>query len=120
MKTAETQEIKTQLMQSDEHFRELCMRHHELDDRLHALATKHYLTSTEEFEEHTLKKLKLALKRGTEARDLLVTLEARPGPPGKKSDRPFGAFFGGPHWRRTRPSSPRCVRGLPSESGRGC
>ena len=46
----------------DEHYRELAERHHQLDDRLHEFTDRHYLTTSEQLEEVTLKKRKLALK----------------------------------------------------------
>ena len=62
MSAAEAQEVKTVLLQSHEQYRQLAERHHELDSRLHELSDKHYLTATEQIEEVTLKKRKLALK----------------------------------------------------------
>ena len=62
MSAAEAQEVKNALLQSDEQYRQLATRHHELDSRLHELSEKHYLTATEQIEEVTLKKRKLALK----------------------------------------------------------
>ena len=62
MSAAEAQEVKAVLLQSDDHYRQLANRHHELDTRLHELSEKHYLTATEQVEEVTLKKRKLALK----------------------------------------------------------
>ena len=62
MSAAEAQEAKNLLLKSSEHYRELAERHHQLDDRLHELTEKHYLSDTEQFEEVTLKKRKLALK----------------------------------------------------------
>jgi uncharacterized protein YdcH (DUF465 family) len=62
MSAAEAQEVKNLLLQSDDNYRQLADRHHELDTRLHELSEKHYLTSNEQFEEVTLKKRKLALK----------------------------------------------------------
>jgi uncharacterized protein YdcH (DUF465 family) len=62
MSAAEAQEVKNVLLQSDENYRQLATRHHELDTRLHELSEKHYLSTTEQFEEVTLKKRKLALK----------------------------------------------------------
>jgi uncharacterized protein YdcH (DUF465 family) len=62
MKAAETQEVKNLLLREDEHFRHLAERHHQLDDRLHELTDRHYLTTSEQVEEATLKKRKLALK----------------------------------------------------------
>ena len=62
MNAAEAQEVKNLLLQSDDHYRQLAQRHHELDDRLHELSDKHYLSTSEQLEEITLKKRKLALK----------------------------------------------------------
>jgi uncharacterized protein YdcH (DUF465 family) len=62
MKAAETQEVKNLLLREDEHFRDLAELHHQLDDRLHQLTDRHYLTTSEQVEEATLKKRKLALK----------------------------------------------------------
>lgn len=62
MSAAEAQEVKNVLLQSHEQYRQLAERHHELDSRLHELSDKHYLTATEQIEEVTLKKRKLALK----------------------------------------------------------
>ena len=62
MSAAETQEVKNFLLQSDQQFRQLAEQHHQLDDRLHQLIEKHYLSETEQVEEVTLKKRKLALK----------------------------------------------------------
>jgi len=62
MSAAEAQEVKNFLLQSDQQFRQLAEQHHQLDDRLHQLIEKHYLSDTEQVEEVTLKKKKLALK----------------------------------------------------------
>jgi len=62
MSAAEAQEVKAVLLQSDEHYRQLATRHHELDTRLHELSEKHYLSASEQIEEVTLKKRKLAVK----------------------------------------------------------
>lgn len=62
MNAAEAQEVKNLLLQRDDHFRELVQQHHQLDEQLHQLTDKHYLSSTEQLEEVTLKKRKLALK----------------------------------------------------------
>jgi len=62
MNAADAQEVKNFLLQSDQQFRQLAEQHHELDDRLHQLIEKHYLSTTEQFEQVTLKKRKLALK----------------------------------------------------------
>jgi len=55
-------ELKTRLLQSDEEFRTLATQHHELEERLHNLSSKSYLSDTEQLEEVTLKKKKLQLK----------------------------------------------------------
>ena len=72
MSAAETQEVKNLLLRSNDHYRQLAERHHRLDDRLHELTERHYLSDTEQLEEVTLKKRKLALKDQMEAiaRDL--------------------------------------------------
>ena len=62
MNAAEAQEVKHVLLQSNDQYRQLASQHHELDTRLHELSEKHYLSATEELEEHNLKKKKLALK----------------------------------------------------------
>ena len=62
MSAAEAQEVKNLLLASDPQFRTLAEQHHQLDDRLHQLIEKHYLSDTEQFEQVTLKKKKLALK----------------------------------------------------------
>jgi uncharacterized protein YdcH (DUF465 family) len=62
MSAAEAQEVKNLLLASDPQFRTLAEQHHQLDDRLHQLIEKHYLSANEQIEEVTLKKKKLALK----------------------------------------------------------
>ena len=62
MNAAEAQEVKKLLMQSNDQYRQLSERHHLLDDRLHQLTERHFLSATEQVEEVTLKKQKLALK----------------------------------------------------------
>ena len=56
------EELKRQLLQTDEEFRQLASQHHDLDEKLHNLATRHYLSEPEQLEEVTLKKRKLQLK----------------------------------------------------------
>lgn len=58
----DTQELKDRLLVSDEEFRDICTRHHELDARLHELASRHFLTEPEQLEEVQIKKQKLRLK----------------------------------------------------------
>ena len=67
MSAAEAHEVKNLLLKSNDHYRQLAQRHHQLDDRLHELTEKHYLSDTEQIEEVTLKKRKLALKDQMEA-----------------------------------------------------
>ena len=64
---AETQDLKHLLLETNDEYRQLAAKHHELDDRLHELTSKHYLTDHEQFEEVTLKKKKLLLKDRMEA-----------------------------------------------------
>jgi len=59
---AQGQDLKDLLLQTDEEFRNLAARHHDLDDRLHQLTAKQYLSEPEQVEETTLKKRKLHLK----------------------------------------------------------
>ena len=58
----ESQDLKDQLLQTDEEFNDLIAKHHQLEDRLHELTAKHYLSEPEQVEEVTLKKRKLLLK----------------------------------------------------------
>ena len=58
---AETQDVKHLLLETNDEYRQLATKHHELDDRLHELSSKHYLSDTEQVEEITLKKRKLQL-----------------------------------------------------------
>jgi len=62
MSPAEAQEVRNLLLHNDPNYRELAERHHQLDDKLHQFTDRHYLTDSEQVEEVTLKKLKLALK----------------------------------------------------------
>lgn len=59
---AEAQDLKHLLLETNEEYRQLATKHHELDDRLQELSTKHYLSDSEQIEEVTLKKRKLRLK----------------------------------------------------------
>ena len=58
----QSQGLKELLLQTDEGFHQLAVKHHELEDRLHELTAKHYLSEPEHVEEVTLKKRKLQLK----------------------------------------------------------
>jgi uncharacterized protein YdcH (DUF465 family) len=62
MNAAEAQDVRNLLLKTDEQYRQLAERHHQLDDRLHELTGKHYLSASEQLEEVTIKKRKLALK----------------------------------------------------------
>ena len=59
---AEAQDLKNLLLETNDDFRRLASKHHELDERLVQLESKHYLSSDEQVEEVTLKKRKLHLK----------------------------------------------------------
>lgn len=59
---AQTQDLKSALLSTDEEFSQLAAKHHELDDRLHQLTAKHYLSEPEQVEEVNLKKRKLQIK----------------------------------------------------------
>ena len=50
------------LAQTENEYKELAGRHHELEHRLSELTAKHYLSESEQLEEVTLKKRKLLLK----------------------------------------------------------
>ena len=63
---AETQDLQP-LLESNDEYRQLAAKHHELEDRLQELTSKHYLSNSEQFEEVTLKKRKLQLKDRMEA-----------------------------------------------------
>ena len=56
------EEMKKQLLESNDEFRRLATQHHDLDERIHNLATRQYLSEPEQLEEVTLKKRKLQLK----------------------------------------------------------
>ena len=56
------EELKRQLLQTDEEYRQLSTRHHDLDEQIHNLTARHYLSEPEQLEEVTLKKRKLQVK----------------------------------------------------------
>jgi len=76
MQTANVQELKELLLKTDEEFRQLATQHHQLDNRLHELSGKPYLSEPEQLEEVTLKKRKLQLKDKME--DILRRHRAEP------------------------------------------
>jgi uncharacterized protein YdcH (DUF465 family) len=59
---AEPLGARADLLRTDEEFHSLAAQHHQLEDRLHELTAKHYLSEPEQVEEVTLKKKKLQLK----------------------------------------------------------
>jgi uncharacterized protein YdcH (DUF465 family) len=67
MNAEDLQAAKGRLLQDDQGYRQLAEQHHLLDSRLHELIDKPYLSTSEQFEEVTLKKRKLALKDRMEA-----------------------------------------------------
>ena len=56
------EEMKKQLLESNDEFRQLATQHHDLDERIHNLASRPYLSEPEQLEEVILKKKKLRLK----------------------------------------------------------
>jgi uncharacterized protein YdcH (DUF465 family) len=56
------EELRRKLLQTDEKFRQLATLHHDLDEKIHNLAARHYLSEPEQLEEVRLKKQKLQLK----------------------------------------------------------
>jgi len=58
----QSQDVREVLLQTDEEYHHLAARHHELEDRLHELTAKQYLSGPEQLEEVTLKKRKLQIK----------------------------------------------------------
>ena len=59
---ADLQELKDQLLQTDESFRQLVSEHHTLDERVRHLSSQSFLSTPEQIEEVSLKKRKLRLK----------------------------------------------------------
>ena len=55
-------ELRRQLLQSDDEYRQLATQHHDLDEKLHSLTVRNYLSEPEQLEEVVLKKRKLQLK----------------------------------------------------------
>jgi uncharacterized protein YdcH (DUF465 family) len=56
------EELKRKLLQTNEEFRQLATQHHDLDEKIHSLTSRHYLSEPEQVEEITLKKRKLQVK----------------------------------------------------------
>jgi uncharacterized protein YdcH (DUF465 family) len=82
----QSQDLRELLLQTDEEFHHLAAQHHELDDRLHQLTEKPYLSEPEQLEEVTLKKRKLQLKDRME--DILRRRRDEREPPGRMSRVP--------------------------------
>ena len=59
---SERHDLRDTLLATDPEFSSLVSQHHQLDDRLHELTAKTYLSEPEQVEEVTLKKRKLQLK----------------------------------------------------------
>ncbi len=59
---ADAEDYKDLLLETNEEFRQLAARHHELEDKLGELTAKPYLSDEEQVTEVTLKKQKLHLK----------------------------------------------------------
>jgi uncharacterized protein YdcH (DUF465 family) len=56
------EDLRRKLLQNDDEYRQLANLHHDLDEKIHNLTTRHYLSEPEQLEETTLKKRKLQLK----------------------------------------------------------
>ena len=56
------EELKRELLQTDDEYRQLATLHHDLDERIHDLTTRNFLSEPEQVEEIRLKKHKLHLK----------------------------------------------------------
>jgi uncharacterized protein YdcH (DUF465 family) len=56
------EDLKHLLIETNSEFRELASKHHSLDNRLHEIEAKHYLSDADHFEEVRIKKQKLQLK----------------------------------------------------------
>ena len=56
------EDLRRKLLQNDDEYRQLATLHHDLDEKIHGLTTRHYLSEPEQLEETTLKKRKLQLK----------------------------------------------------------
>ena len=74
----QAQDLRELMLQTDQEFHQLAVKHHELKGRLHQLAEKPYLSECEQFEEVNLKKRKLQLKHRME--DILRNHRQRQSP----------------------------------------
>ena len=57
------EELKRELLQTDEEFRQLATQHHDLDEKIHNLAARHYLSEPEQLEEVTTEETQAASER---------------------------------------------------------
>ena len=73
------EEMKQQLLASNDEFRQLATQHHDLDERIHNLATRQYLSEPEQLEEVTLKK-KQAAAEGPDGEHAAAPSRVRPRP----------------------------------------
>jgi uncharacterized protein YdcH (DUF465 family) len=62
MEVATQEDLKAQLMATDEEFAQLAMQHSVFKQKVAELEAKDHLTLEEEYQEHELKKQKLRLK----------------------------------------------------------
>ncbi len=63
----QSEDIKSVLLRTNEEYQQLVTEHHNLENRLHALGERPYLSEPEQLEEVTLKKLKLQVRDRMEA-----------------------------------------------------
>ncbi len=73
------EELKRQLLQTDEEFRQLATQHQDLDAQIHTLTARQHLSEPEQLQEVMLKKRKLYLKDQME--NILRRHSSAGGPP---------------------------------------
>ena len=56
------EDLKSQLLETNEEYRELASKHHTLEDQIQELEAKQYLSDDEQLKEVSLKKRKLHIK----------------------------------------------------------
>ena len=84
------------MLESNDEFRQLATQHHDLDERIHDLAIRHYLSEPEQLEEVTLKKKKLQLKDQMESILRHYRGSDRPTHVARLTSRPAETFEAGP------------------------
>ena len=57
------EELKRELLQTDEEYRQLATQHHDLDEKIHSLAARHYLSEPEQVEEVTAEEAQASPER---------------------------------------------------------